>query len=89
MKLQTASITNANAARVAAEVRAAILAGDAVVDFSGVTRCDTAAVACILDWLRTARGAGRDLRLVALPVDLHSLAGLYNVAGLLEERAAR
>jgi phospholipid transport system transporter-binding protein len=83
VKLQTDSITNANAARIAAEGRAAIAGGDALIDFSQVVRCDTAAVACVLDWLRAAKAAGRRLELVALPVDLLSLARLYNVEALV------
>ncbi len=83
MKLEAASITNLNAAQVLRAGSAAIRGGDGVIDFSAVTRCDTAAVACVLAWLRAARGAGRPLQLVAVPADLTSLARLYGVEGLI------
>jgi len=86
MKLPFDAITNANAARVVAQGRAAIAAGDLVVDFSGVKRCDTAAVACALDWIRAAQAAGRRLEFVGVPEDLLSLARLYNVEALIAPR---
>jgi phospholipid transport system transporter-binding protein len=86
MQLQAESITNANAAQVVAQGRAAIASGDLVVDFSRVVRCDTSAVACVLEWLRAARAVGRPLQLVALPKDLVSLARLYNVEAIVAGR---
>jgi phospholipid transport system transporter-binding protein len=86
MKLAGPAVTNANAAEIVAAGRAAVRAGDLTIDFSAVTRCDTAAVACVLDWLREARAAGRRLELVGVPADLRSLAGLYNVEALIEGR---
>jgi phospholipid transport system transporter-binding protein len=83
MKLTADSITNLNAAAVQQQGAAAIRAGDARVDFSAVRRCDTAAVACVLAWLREARAAGRPLELVSLPADLLSLAKLYGVDQLI------
>ena len=83
MKLQAPSITNANAAQIVFEGEAAIRAGDRVVDFSGVVRCDTAAVACVLAWLRVAQAGGGTLELRAVPRDLISLAKLYNVDTLI------
>ncbi len=83
MKLQTKAITNANAAHIVAEGHAAIGGGDFVIDFSDVVRCDTAAVACVLDWMRVAQAAGRKLELIGLPEDLVSLAKLYNVEALI------
>jgi len=83
MKLTADSITNLNAALVQEQGAAAIRSGDAQVDFSAVRRCDTAAVACVLAWLREARAAGRTLELVALPDDLMSLAKLYGVDQLI------
>jgi phospholipid transport system transporter-binding protein len=86
MRLSTDRISNANAAAVVAEGLAAIRAGDSVIDFSGVVRCDTAAVACVLAWLRGAKSAGRHLEFVGLPADLVSLARLYNVEALIARR---
>jgi phospholipid transport system transporter-binding protein len=87
MKLQTDAITNLNATRVVAEGDAAMRAGDFVIDFSTVVRCDTAAVACVLAWLRSAQAHGRKLELRAVPADLRSLARLYNVEQLIEGAA--
>lgn len=93
MDLDLESITNRNAARVVADGVAAIRAGDAVIDFSAVRRCDSAAVAAVLAWARAARESGRSLRLVAVPEDLRSLARLYGldaiVDGLFVESSAR
>lgn len=86
MKLDVESLTTLNAARVAELGRRAIAAGDARIDFSGVARCDSTAIACILAWLRAARAAGRTLELVGLPEDLASLARLYGVDGLIGVR---
>jgi len=83
MKLDTDSITNQNAARIVEAGQAAILGGDLRIDFSAVVRCDTAAVACVLAWLRTARARNRKLELVAVPKDLLSLAKLYGVEALI------
>jgi phospholipid transport system transporter-binding protein len=84
MKLQIDSITNANAASVVAEGQAAIRGGDFRIDFTGVVRCDTSAVACVLAWMRSAQASGGRLELVALPADLRSLARLYNVESLID-----
>jgi len=83
MRIDAQAITNLNAAQVAGRISAAIRAGDYRVDFTGVVRCDTAAVACVLAWLRLARAAGRRLELHAVPDDLMSLARLYGVEALV------
>jgi len=83
MKISTDSITNLNAAILRKEGEAAMRGGDFEIDFSAVVRCDTAAVACLLAWLRFARAQGKSLRLVALPRDLISLAKLYGVEALV------
>ena len=84
MKLTTDTITNANAASIVVQGEAALRAGDMVIDFTGVVRCDSAAVACVIAWMRVAQAAGRKLELQALPKDLISLAKLYNVDALIE-----
>jgi len=84
MKIPTESITNRNAMQVVEAGQAAILAGDRVIDFSGVLRCDTSAVACVLAWMRLAHSNGGKLELVALPKDLRSLAKLYGVEALID-----
>jgi len=84
MKIPTDSITYQNAMAVAMAGRTAIQGGDRVIDFSGVLRCDTTAVACVLDWIRLARAADGKLKLLALPDDLRSLAKLYGVQALID-----
>jgi len=84
MKLDFEAITNQNAMQVAEAGRTAILAGDRVIDFAGVLRCDTAALACILAWIRLARSRRCELELVALPKNLRSLAKLYGVQALID-----
>lgn len=83
MKIGTNTISNQNAMQVVEAGQRAILAGDCVIDLSGVLRCDTAAIACILAWMRTAHANGRKLQLVAVPNDLQSLAKLYGVHALI------
>jgi phospholipid transport system transporter-binding protein len=54
-----------------------------VVDFSGVTEVDSAAVALAIAWLREARAGGRALRFENLPPALGKLARLYAVSDLI------
>lgn len=84
MKLETSTVTNQNAPAVVAAGSAALRGGDFTIDFTGVTRCDTAAVACVLEWKRQAQAAGGRLLLVGVPADLRSLAKLYGVETLIE-----
>lgn len=58
-------------------------AGPAVVDLAAVTSADSAALALVLDWLRTANQAGHAIELRNLPAGLASLAALYDIDGLL------
>jgi len=83
MKIDTDKITNQNAMQVIEAGQSALLAGDCVIDFSGVLRCDSAAVACVLAWSRLAHAQGRKLQLVAVPKELQSLATLYGVQALI------
>ena len=84
MKIPADSITNQNAMQIVQAGNAAIQSGDAVIDLSGVRRCDTAAVACVLSWRRLARLTNTRLQLIALPEDLRSLANLYGVQALVD-----
>ena len=54
------------------------------IDCGGVTACDSAGLAVLLDWLAVARGAGRSLRYLRLPQDLVALARISEVETLLE-----
>ena len=83
MRIDVDSITIANATRVLASGRAAIEAGDRVIDFTSVVRCDTTAVACVIAWLRIAGAGAKPLQFIALPHDLRSLARLYGVEALI------
>ena len=79
MRIDADAVTNRNATRIVEAGVAAIQAGDAVMDFSAVRRCDSSAVAAVLAWVRAARAADRPLRLEAVPDDLRSLARLYGL----------
>lgn len=83
MRLDFDHIGMANAAEVAALGRVAIERGDAQFDLSGIGRCDSSAIAVLLEWQRAAQQRGADLRVSGLPPALISLADVYGVAGLL------
>ncbi|MEF9943107.1 MAG: STAS domain-containing protein [Burkholderiaceae bacterium] len=83
MRIAASSLTLANAAEVSAAGLACLRAGDAEFDFSGVERVDSAALALILDWLRTAQARELDLTLKGLPPSLLELAELYGLAELI------
>jgi phospholipid transport system transporter-binding protein len=61
----------------------AIAAGAVVVDLSGVTDADSAAVAILLSWVRAAQERKQALSIVNPPSSIRSLAALYGVAELL------
>lgn len=64
------------------EGRAAINAipvEQAVLDLSGVTKTDSAGLALVVDWIRTARQRGADLKIVGAPSQLTDIA---RVSGL-------
>lgn len=76
-------LTMRSAAAVLEEGRRLARTGALVVDLAEVTAADSAALALLLDWLRTARGAGQLLTLRNLPAGLLSLAALYDIEALL------
>jgi phospholipid transport system transporter-binding protein len=55
------------------------------VDFSGVTEIDSSAVALLLHWSRQARAAEVALELIAVPVGLRQLVGVYGLKELLPQ----
>ena len=57
--------------------------GDSVVDFSGVTEADSAALALMFKWQRDAERLGRKVRCKNIPVNLIALAKLYGVEQLI------
>lgn len=77
------SLTVDNARSMLADGLQAIAGGQHVIDFSGLTAVDSAAVAVLLSWQRAARARSIALSFVNMPDTLQSLADLYGVAGLL------
>jgi phospholipid transport system transporter-binding protein len=60
----------------------------AVIDLSGVTDSDGAGLALLIEWLSVATAAQRPLRYENVPAQLHQLALLSDVDGLLEKGSA-
>lgn len=50
-----------------------------IVDLSGVTEVDSAAVSLLLEWRREAAKTNRNIEFANLPASLRSLAELYGV----------
>jgi phospholipid transport system transporter-binding protein len=75
----------ADAARLLTEGDAAFAGLDRVdVDLARVARVDSAGLALLLEWSLAARTAGRTLRYQNIPPAASSLAGISEVAELLE-----
>jgi phospholipid transport system transporter-binding protein len=89
MRIEAEDIGMANAAEIAALGRAAIERGDARFDLSGVARCDSSAVAVLLDWQRAAAARGRPLQIESPPPGLVSLATVYGVETLMPNLTRR
>ena len=83
MKLDVTSFTNANAATLVEQGRAALQTGETTFDLSSVKEVDSAAVATLLAWRREAQALGVTLKLTGVPPAVCSLATLYGVDGLL------
>ena len=58
-------------------------AGDTVVDFSGVTDADSAALALMFKWQRDAERLGRKVICRNIPANVMALARLYGVEELV------
>ena len=56
---------------------------DVEVDLAGVTRCDSAALALLLEWAGRARRRGTALRYRSLPSALLAIAAISEVEDLL------
>jgi phospholipid transport system transporter-binding protein len=89
VKIEATEIGMANAAAIAALGRAAIERGDGRFDLSAVARCDSSAVAVLLEWQRAARARGLQLEVVAAPPAIASLAEVYGVESLLPALLAK
>ncbi|HTN48609.1 MAG TPA: STAS domain-containing protein [Burkholderiaceae bacterium] len=83
MRVEAREIAMANAAELTVAGRAAIAQGDPVFDLSAVARCDSSAVAMLLDWQREAAARGVKLQVTGIPSGLVSLAEVYGVTALL------
>jgi phospholipid transport system transporter-binding protein len=59
------------------------LPANGVVDFSGLTHADSAALAVVIALKRRAAGEGRTLTVRRLPASLQSLAVVYGVENLI------
>ncbi len=84
----TLTLTSSNAKTVLEEGLRAIRSGQSSIDLAGVTTVDSAAVATLLAWQRTARREGKTLTFTNLPDGLRSLAELYGVIDLLHHSTA-
>lgn len=60
--------------------RRAVALGATEIDLSAATEIDSAAVALLLDWIRTAK---KPLEITGMPSAMASLASLYGVDGLI------
>jgi phospholipid transport system transporter-binding protein len=77
-------LTFANAARALETVSAAMARdGRRVIDLAGVTRSDSAGLACVLAVLAGAAERGRSLTVRNIPEGMHLLASVCEVEGLM------
>ena len=65
------------------EARAACRDGVRVVDLTGVSEVDSAALALLVELLRETRAAGREVTFANLPPAMEKLAQLYAVSDLI------
>jgi phospholipid transport system transporter-binding protein len=77
-------MTMGNVTQVLEESSRVFQGPEVIVDLSGVTEVDSAAVSLLLEWRRAAAAANRRIAYTNVPANLQSLADLYGVAGLLE-----
>ncbi len=82
------ALTMQTAGSLLAEGRALAAGGNLVIDFAAVTESDSAALALLLDWMRTCAQAGGRVAVRSLPASLTSLAQLYGVDELLPQDEA-
>ncbi len=68
-----------------ADARRLAAAGDLALDLSAVGEADSAALALMLDCLRSARAASHRFEVRNLPQGLASLASLYGIDALLAD----
>lgn len=84
------ALTFATAARAFAEGGRALAAGAQTrLDLAGVTRADSAGLACVLALAANASRAGRRLAVVHWPEGLRALAAVCDVETLLDRSAGQ
>ncbi len=64
-------------------------AAPAIVDLGGVVRSDSAGLALLVEWVRQARRAGRDLRFVNVPEQMRHIASVSRLERILPLDDAR
>ena len=62
---------------------ALVAQADRVLNLAGIEAVDSSAIAVVLGWMRAARAAGKQIRIVEAPAAFLSLASLYGVTPLL------
>jgi phospholipid transport system transporter-binding protein len=76
-------VTMRNVTAVLAESAGKITGSHVVIDLSGVTEVDSAAVSLLLEWRREGARAGRRVEFRNVPSNLRTLAELYGVSDLI------
>jgi phospholipid transport system transporter-binding protein len=84
VKVDVASVTSENAAKLLDQGLAAIRGGDLTIDLTDVKIVDSAAVALLLAWQRAAAEQGKRATFTGVPSGVVSLAELYGVNALLQ-----
>ena len=77
-------VTLAVAAGMLLESEAFLEDGITVVDFSGVTTTDSAALALAVEWMRQSAASNRALKFSNLPESMRNMAKLYAVTEFLQ-----
>ncbi len=69
-------------------VAVAAKGGAVQVSCAGITRADSAAVACLVEWVRVARGVGGSLQVCDLPEVMKVIMEVSDLDGILTGAAA-
>ena len=80
------TLTMDTAAAALASSRAIALPASGIVDFAGLAQADSAALAVMIALKRRAAGENRRLALAGVPSSLASLAVVYGVDSLLQDK---
>ncbi len=79
----TAPLIMDNARSLLEAGRAALQAGEQIIDLGQVAEADSSALAVMLGWMRGARLSRSTIKFANIPAGVRSLAELYGVAELL------